>query len=931
MPSIPQPSLSGGELSPSLYGRVDLAIYQTSLKTCENFITQAYGGIKNRQGTRFVSAAYSDSRRSRLVPFSFNAEQNYVIEICGKPDAATASVARVFSRGRLQYSGSNPITIPIPWLTTQLRDLKFSQSGDVLTVTHPEHRPQQIVRKSETDWSIRDLPFKAGPFQSMNSEKGWTVSSSGTGPGGTDVTITCNYPIFTQGTIGQLFKIEQKNFGTPWEPGKDVTLGSIRRSDGKYYRATSTGRTGSLRPTHDSDSWTDGGAGGPTDGVTGVTWEYLHPGWGWGTIIDTPTDNTAILRVGENSRIPDGCVLTAGAGAGEYVLISGVATSPVFGGASGEYSRIRATTAAHHLEGNPGPIKVNITLVFSTAGETARTLNFTGTDAYPINATEIDFDMSADWITELVVLDGALSRFSIAQTDAADVPTATHKWAFGAWGGNQGWPAASAYFQQRHCFAGSLGQPQTVWTSRTGDYENFSTSSPIQDDDALIFTVASAAIDGIKSLLPLDKLVMFTLGGNWVTASGQSDVLTPGNISAKLQNYYGSSNKPPLGVGNTALYYGRGGTIRDMSYDFGSDSYVGNDLTVKASHLLQDHSLYEWDFQTSPFPIVWMVRDDGILLGMTYLREEKVVGWHPHDLGGTVESVCVINECNEDHVYLTITRTINGSTKRFIEVMYPRTDDLYEGYFVDSGFTYDGRNTDSTYTMTATGTYTVGGSVTIVASTAVFQAGDVSNHVVMEAADGSIQRFNIASVASSTQVTATVLTTAVPSDLQATATSAWGLAKDSFSGLTHLEGQGISVLADGVYSVATVSGGAFTLSTPGFVVSMGLPITSTMETLSVTVPGQQGPLRENHKLISSVRLLVENSRSTYVGPDTSNLLKATIRTAEDEQTEVTRYTGVLEAKTAAGWNRNGRFIVRHTEPTPLSILALFPNVSMGGA
>ena len=926
MPSIPQPSLSGGELSPSLYGRVDLAIYQTSLKTCSNFITQAYGGIKNRQGTRFVSAAYSDSYRSRLVPFSFNADQNYVLEICGKPDAATTSYARVFSRGRLQYSGANPITIPVPWLISELRDLKFSQSGDVLTVTHPNHRPQQIVRESESVWSIREMPFKRGPFQSMNSDKTKTVSASGTGPG--DVTLTANYPIFTQGTIGQLFRIEQKNFGTPWEPGKDVPSGAIRRSDGKYYVAAVGGRTGSLRPTHDSDFWTDGGTGGPTDGVTGVTWEYLHSGWGCGEIISVGSDSlTAVVRV--DLRIPEGCVLASGSGAGASVAISAVAASPATGG-DGAFFRIRATTAAHNIT-DPTPFFANLTLVFSTAGESARALSVGKVAAYMIDTVTIDFDVSADLIADLVTLDTTLSRFTVVLTDSADAAVPTHRWAFGAWGGDQGWPSASAYFQQRHCFAGSLGQPQTVWTSRTGDYENFSTSSPIQDDDGLIFTVASAAIDGIKSLLPLDKLVMFTLGGNWVTASGQSDVLTPGNISAKLQNYYGSSNKPPLGVGNTALYYGRGGTIRDMSYDFGSDSYVGNDLTVKANHLLLDHSLYEWDFQTSPFPVVWMVRDDGILLGMTYLREEKVVGWHQHDLGGTVESVCVINECNEDHVYIAITRTINGSTKRYIEVMFPRTDDLYEGYFVDSGFTYDGRNTDSTYTMTATGTYTVGGSVTITASTAVFQAGDVSNHVVMEAADGSIQRFNIASVASSTQVTATVLTTAVPSDLQATATSAWGLAKDAFSGLTHLEGQGISVLSDGVYSVATVSSGAFTLSTPGFVVSMGLPITSTMETLAMTVPGQQGPLRENHKLISSVRLLVENSRSTYIGPDSSHLLKATIRTAEDEQTEVTRYTGILEAKTSAGWNRNGQFMVQHTEPTPLSILALFPNVSMGGA
>jgi hypothetical protein len=104
-----------------------------------------------------------------------------------------------------------------------------------------------------------------------------------------------------------------------------------------------------------------------------------------------------------------------------------------------------------------------------------------------------------------------------------------------------------------------------------------------------------------------------------------------------------------------------------------TDSYEGTDLTVFAAHLFQKYTLVDWDYALNPNSIVWIARSDGTLLGLTYLREHAIWGWHRHDTDGEVENVCVVPEGAEDKVYLVVRRTINGSVKRYIERMASRT------------------------------------------------------------------------------------------------------------------------------------------------------------------------------------------------------------------------------------------------------------------
>lgn len=941
MPTIIQPSLSGGEIAPSLYGRVDTGIYQTSLRTCLNFVTQVYGGVKNRQGSRFIAQSYAAGTTSRLVPFSFNSAQNYVLEFCGGTSNTTWNGhLRVFSQGRiikydadevarklaeegLTVTTSDPVMVLVPWLIGDIRDLKFSQSADVMTVTHPNYPTYQILRYSNTHWGLRLLDYKNGPFQATNFDKGITVAASSPVDG---VVLTSTFPIFT-GTDGMLFRMEAKDFGQPWEAGVSVNLNDIRRSDGKYYRVASfeagATKTGTLRPSHTEGLWSDGGA----------IWEFLHPGWGVCKITQVVSAYSAKALVQPGTRLPDSCA-GASVPTGGVLPIINVQSSPNLN--PGGFKKTLVQVAAPSFTVG-APIVANLNLQFQNdiAVMQIHPHNCSG-NATAVDTVEFDYafaNIGSDF-DPLIFPVSNPSSMTVLTGGIYALNGGTYKWAFGAWGGNQGFPTCSAYFQQRHCFAGTPGQPQAVWMSRTGDFTDFGDSNPIQDDDSLSFSVASAQIDGIESLLTLDRLIMFTLGGNWVTGSGQSEVITPGNISVKLQNYYGSANLPPLGVGNTVLYYGKGGTIRDMSYDFMSDSYTGNDLTFRSNHLFQDHTIYEWAFQQAPFPIVWAVRDDGVLLGMTYSREEKVVGWHRHTLTGAVESVAVINECGEDHVYLEVKRTINGATVRHIECMYARVDDEMEACFVDAALTYDGRNTSGT-TLTITGST---GTVSLVASSPTFVTGspstDIGDQIVLEGTDGTLYRITITAVADTTHATGTIAATIPSYFLTPYPQSIWAFARDSFSGLNHLEGQTVSVYAEGSYSTATVTSGAIAVSPPAFICTVGLPITADLEPLDVVIPGSpyqmsQGPLRGARKLIDTVRILTENSRSCFIGPNTSNLYEAIIKDASDTFAALTHHTGLIEVNVPATWTQDGRFFLRHTKPYPLSILGFLPEAEVG--
>ncbi len=258
------------------------------------------------------------------------------------------------------------------------------------------------------------------------------------------------------------------------------------------------------------------------------------------------------------------------------------------------------------------------------------------------------------------------------------------------------YPAHSANFQQRRWFANSNNEPDALWGSRTGFPSNFGISSPLQDDDAITLRLAGNNHHPIRQLAALKSgLIIGTDGGIWplTGGAGPKSPVTPSSLDAEQETYVGVSTVRWAVVGNAILYVqARGSLVYEVKFDQQVEGLAGRDLSIWATHLLERKTIVALDYQLNPHSIIWCVRSDGVLLGLTYIPDQEVWGWHRHDTDGAIEDCCVIPEDDEDALYLIVKRSIGDVDKRYIERLARREirDGFVhaESFFVDSGLSY---------------------------------------------------------------------------------------------------------------------------------------------------------------------------------------------------------------------------------------------------
>src|SRR6516164_1191634 len=160
VPAYPiQSAFSRGEVSPFLFGRVDLLGWSQGLRTLRNATVRPEGAVMNRQGFNFNGTALTNvSKGSILVPFVFSATQSYVIEIGN-------GTAQVFSSGAL-VGGATFVT---PWATQDLLALRWSQSADTLTLVHTAYPPYEIKRVNANTFTCTQAVYNNGPFLQQNT------------------------------------------------------------------------------------------------------------------------------------------------------------------------------------------------------------------------------------------------------------------------------------------------------------------------------------------------------------------------------------------------------------------------------------------------------------------------------------------------------------------------------------------------------------------------------------------------------------------------------------------------------------------------------------------------------------------------------------------------------------------------------------------
>ena len=251
------------------------------------------------------------------------------------------------------------------------------------------------------------------------------------------------------------------------------------------------------------------------------------------------------------------------------------------------------------------------------------------------------------------------------------------------------YPGAVGHFEGRRWFGGTTNEQQGLWASRSGLVGNMTKSIPTRDDDAISVRLVATRADVVQHIIPLNDLLLLTSGGEWRVTAQNSDAITPRTLSYRPVGGIGANITPPVTTSESIVYaQGKGGRLRELIYSWESQGYKINDICLLASHLFDGFEIVSMAFSRSPHQIVWAVRDDGVLLGATYVPEHQVIGWHQHTTDGLFESVAVIPESDGDRLYAVIRRTINGEVVRYLERMSQHVSNpLEDAVFSDASIT----------------------------------------------------------------------------------------------------------------------------------------------------------------------------------------------------------------------------------------------------
>lgn len=542
-------------------------------------------------------------------------------------------------------------------------------------------------------------------------------------------------------------------------------------------------------------------------------------------------------------------------------------------------------------------------------------------------------------------LGGGSPSYIIPSSTDPDFDTAppTAKNPFGS---SNNYPGVSTFFQQRWIPARTNNKPQTLNGSVTGSFENMNIRSPIQDDDGYEFTIDSRQVNEIRWMVPLDVLIIGTSGSEWRMQGGRDGgSVTPTNVDLKQQSEWGVSHIQPLVIGNTILFIdGTETVVRDLLYSLEVDGYTGNDLTILANHLFEEYTASRWCYQKGKDSIVWTVRSDGTLLGMTYHREHKVWGWHRHDTNGYFEDISsVLNSSGVSDVYAIVRRTINGTTRRYIELFADRYfANIRDAFFVDCGLTLDIPIDVTGITQAAEGVVT--------ATSHGLTDGDVVDF--SDILGMTELNFNRYTVANSTTHTFKLLDINTGDYVDTTAYGEYvsggyvRKCETEINGLDHLEGEEIVLFVNGsVISGKTVADGAVTLTVPASRVHAGFGYVQDIETLDFNYyQTPTGTAADKLRYINNVVLKLKDTRALFVGPpllkddngddlphdEQVRLTELKFRDTENYGDPTKPFTGDYPVTSEQGLDfRNASLFLRNPYPVPVTILAIIPGVTHG--
>jgi hypothetical protein len=625
--TIIQTNFNAGELSPDLAGHIDIDRYTNGAKRMLNTVPQVAGGGKRRGGTRIIAQAKYPDRTTRLIPFVFNKSQAYQLEVGDL-------YARFYTAAGQIVAANVPIEITTPYGQAEVFNLEYTQGSDTMFLANASFPMKRLVRLSSAAWSLGDAPFDPGPIDEIGLRPAATLNLSSIAVGAATASATSS--VFLPSDVGRNLVAgagiaEITGFTNNSQVSVNITSAFNSSAVGANSWKLDQSPNVALTPSNST----------PADGAVTLT-------------ADGPAMSVASVSLTSGTMT---LVTNAAHGliVGAQFVLSGFESA----GLDGLYTVVSV------------PNSTTITFAFAGSLLTGGTLG--SVYAYGIGqawrGTEAGSYVSINGGLVLITAISSASKAfgQIIKELSATVTAPGSAWSLksAVWNPIDGYPRAVSLFQQRLYAAGSNNFPETIWGSGTGLYFDFTPGT--DDADAFSYTAASDQVNQIEHLASSRILTVLTQGEEFSVSGGTSSAVTPTNIDITSQSIFGCAQARPVRVANELIYAQRAGKkIRCMFYDFNSDSFRSQNLTRLAAHITGP-GIIDMAFQAEPNPVVWMVRSDGVLVSLTYDRDDNVCGFAQHTTDGLFKSVCVIPGDDEDIVQVVVQRTINGATVQYIE------------------------------------------------------------------------------------------------------------------------------------------------------------------------------------------------------------------------------------------------------------------------
>lgn len=867
-----QRAFNGGEVSPSMFARIDDGKYQTGMALCKNFLIEPQGPIVMRPGFKYVNHTKHAGKKARLIPFNFSISQTMVLELGER-------YVRFYTQGQTVLGNNGqPYEIETPYIEADLFDIHYVQSADVMTLVHPNYPPKELRRYGATDWRLVDIKFGSSLPAPTGLSATQTINKNVTNPtdykrtyavtallaDGTEesvrsspVTIDCNpYGDGSYNTIR-------------WNAVAGAGLYRVYRDQGgvwAYVGQTDTTQIidenitpdASITPPHYDDAFysskgitsvrvNNGGSGyEPTKYITDFV-NVCEYDWGEGykqQSTGLPVNIQSKANLTWEIEDPNG----HGSGA-DIRLITGETYAATGGPASG--GRTACVTGIEIRSRGIGYDNPKLVIkCHNRHWQLATLYRFPLTTSHDV--PKIVVTDSTGYGADLVpvIENGRVVSVTIRSGgqnySSPNLSVVSSTGGGASLSANVGqapdYPGAVSYFEQRRWFGGTQNRPNNLWATRPGTEADMSFSLPSQSDDRIAVRVAAREANRILHIVPLAQLMLMTGAAEWRVSPLNSDAITPESMSVRPQSYVGASNVQPLVVGSSMIYgAGRGGHLRELGYNYEAGGYISGDVCLRAPHLFDNLTIVDLAYSKAPSPVVWAVSSSGKMVAMAYVPEQQVGGFSTIETKGSIESACVVAEGDEDIVYVEVMRTVNGQAVRFVERMNERQyTDLKECVYVDCAGTYRGE------------------------------------------------------------------------------------AKKEITGLTWLEGETVSILADGaVEPQQVVKDGKITLTYPAEIVHVGLPFTADMKTLPVAMALQDGSYGSGHKKnVREVFFRVVNSSGTQAGPSFDKLSEYPSRSTEFAGNVPEPITDEIGFQIQPQWSQSGQVCVRQKYPLPLRIVSM---------